>query len=99
MLTKMALKGRGRRPAWTSDARARSANKTKSCKSLPGSSDEAVLINTSRAFCNMRVAACGPIGTCSELKIQKFQPLPHSEQRDRKCDRGNQRPYRVRPPL
>ena len=34
----------------------------------------------------------------SELEIQKFQPLPHPEQRDRQRQRGNQRPCTVRPP-
>src|SRR6266852_248977 len=36
--------------------------------------------------------------TRSELKIQKFQPLPHAEQRDRQCQRGRERPRRIRPP-
>jgi hypothetical protein len=36
--------------------------------------------------------------TRSKLKIQKFQPLPHPEQRDRKRQRGEHRPRAVRPP-
>jgi len=37
----------------------------------PGSSDDALLINASSALCNM--------ADHSELEIQKFEPLPHSE--------------------
>src|ERR1700736_198219 len=78
MLTETALKGPEERPALASDARARSANTSKSCKSLPGSSDDALLINASRAFCNIR----GRRTARSELQIQKFEP-PHAEQRER----------------
>jgi hypothetical protein len=42
MLTEVAFKVPNRRPAWASDAGARSAKMTKSCKSLPGSSDDAL---------------------------------------------------------
>jgi hypothetical protein len=45
---------------------------------LPGSSDDARLINASRAFGKMGRERT----THSELKIQKLQPLPHSKQRD-----------------
>jgi hypothetical protein len=38
---------------------------------LPGSSNDALLINASRAFCNM----AGSRTTRSELEIQKFKPL------------------------
>src|ERR1700736_5568062 len=77
------LKGPQARPAWASDARARSANTSKSCKSLPGSSDDAAFINASRAFCNI----AGRRMARSELEIQEFEPLPHPEQRDRQCKR------------
>jgi hypothetical protein len=53
MLTELAFKSPNRRPAEASDAGVRSANMTKSCKSLPGSSDDALLINASSAVCNM----------------------------------------------
>src|ERR1700692_3833151 len=62
---------------------------------LPGSSDEAALINASRAFCNMSGCRNAP----SELKIQKFQPLPHAEQRDCKRNCRESRPRAIGPPL
>jgi hypothetical protein len=54
MLSQNALKRRCRHPA--SDARARSANKTQTCKSSRVRATRGRLINASRQFCNMRAA-------------------------------------------
>src|SRR5215212_6536948 len=47
------MRGPNWRPAKASDTGVRSANMTKSCKSLPGSSDYAQLINAWMLICNM----------------------------------------------
>ena len=52
------LKGPNRRPLQMSDAGVRSANMTKSCKSLPGSNDEPRFINAASAICNSAETAC-----------------------------------------
>src|SRR5258706_11592711 len=50
---------------------------------LPGSSDNAALINATRTFCKLAQKRTAR----SELKIQELQPLPHPEQRDRERNR------------
>jgi hypothetical protein len=126
MLTETALKGPDRRPAWASDARARSAKKSKSCANPPRFERRCEAYkcimdvlqypdDKQRAKSVFKRSGCrfasrkrvksriwSPFrfdrsGTL-ELKIQKLEPLPHPEQRDRQRQRGNQRPCAVRPP-